>query len=233
MTPASGGLPPPIRRAIAPDPRTCAEIVADDERALRRGTPEVRVAVVADAALSYGVGVRGRPSYLERGAAAGLALVRRTSGGTGVLHAPGDLVWSLVLPRNDPRVGRDFSRAYARLGHGLVRFLKLRAVAARWRPAPGLVPDCCVLSDRGETLAIGDGVLAGAAQHLSARALLHQGMLPLAIDRDLAAGVFSISDLGTLRRLIGLRDLGIGGTPLDLAAQVGESLAEGLALAAP
>lgn len=90
-----------------------------------------------------------------------------------------------------------------------------------------------MLSDRGETLAIGDGVLAGAAQHLSARALLHQGMLPLAIDRDLAAGVFSISDLGTLRRLIGLRDLGIGGTPLDLAAQVGESLAEGLALAAP
>jgi lipoate-protein ligase A len=207
--------------------RACAEILRDDERALRAAAPRVRVSVVADAALSCGVGVRGAPEYVARARSTGLALVRRSSGGTGVVHAPGDLVWSVVLPRSDPRVGRDFNRAYARLGRGLVRFLEANGVAGSWTAPPGVSDGCCVLGHRGEVLAVGARVLGGAAQHVTRDALLHQGMVPLAVDRALARRLFAL-DPADADRLVGLGDLGIVGDPEALAARLADALVSGL-----
>jgi len=206
---------------------TCAENIRTDEVILRRGVPAVRAAVLTDRAVSFGVGVHAEAAYLARAAKAGLPVVRRSTGGTGLLHAPGDLAWSIVLPRTDPRVGNDYVRAYARLGEGVVRFLSERGVTAKWVDPPGADPDYCLLSARGSVLSHQEKVLGGAAQHLAGGALLHSGIVPLELDRDLLRTVFALSPKA-LERLTSLRELGVQGAPEELAWKLAAGLAGAL-----
>jgi lipoate-protein ligase A len=209
----------------ASDRISAARNFLEDERRLRAGGPSVRVAVLSDRSLSVGVGVRGEPAYVRRARDSGLAFLRRSTGGSGVLHLPGDLVWSVVLPRSDPRVGHDFARASGRLGRGVVRFLTDRAAGARWAQAPGWVEEYCVLSSRGEVLSVGSKILGGAAQHATAGTLLHQGMIARRVDPDLLERVFGIVAPGVRDRLAGTEELSISEEPEVLARQLRDALA--------
>jgi lipoate-protein ligase A len=182
------------------------------------------VAVLADRGLSVGVGVPESAAYLARARSEGIAVVRRSSGGTGVLHGPGDLAWSVVLPRDHALVGRDFVHAYDRLGRGAVRFLRARGRTARWDPAPGWSEDCCLLGGRGRVLTVDGRVLGGAAQHASRSALLHHGILPFRLDRPAIARVFDLSSPGPVDHLTGLAEQGVD-RPTEATAR---SLAEAL-----
>ena len=206
---------------------SCVDDVRTDEVVLHRGVPAVRVAVLSDRAVSYGVGVRAEAPFLARAAKEGVPIVRRATGGTGLLHAPGDLAWSVVLPRGDPRVGRDFVRAYARLGEGVVRFLAERRISTRWQEPPGSDPEYCLLSARGLVLKHGDQVLGGAAQHLAGGALLHHGILPLELDRPLLKRLFELST-HSLNRLTSLRELGIVGGSEELAWKLAARISDTL-----
>jgi lipoate-protein ligase A len=213
----------------APDstlgPVTAARNSVEDDRRLRVGRPGVWTAVVSDRSVSVGVGVRGEPGYLRHGIEAGLGTVRRSTGGTGVLHLPGDLLWSVVLPRSDPHVGRDYARAYGRLGSGVVRFLALRGIDARWSAAPGIVDDYCVLSARGEVLTVGAQILGGAAQHATATALLHHGMIARRVDPGLLRTVFGVPAREARERLTGTEELGMTDAPELLARALASALA--------
>jgi lipoate-protein ligase A len=187
---------------------SCAENIREDERLLRAGLTTARVGVLADQAITVGVEVRLSTSYLARARASGLTVERRTSGGTAILHAQGDIAWSLVLPRGDPRVGRDYARAYGRLGSGVVRFLHERGVSAEWTTSPGLSAAYCLLGPRGSVLSVGERILGGAAQHLTGRALLHHGILPRTLDRSLLARIFNLTEARGLGRLTSLTELG-------------------------
>jgi len=220
-----------LRIAVADADVPCLEDVRADEALLRTGGPVVRVAVLADRALSVGVGVPDQATYLARARAEGIAVVRRSSGGTGVLHAPGDLAWSVVLPRDDPLVGRDFVNAYDRLGRGVVRFLQARGGTARWDPAPGISEYCCLLGSRGRVLTVDGRVLGGAAQHASRAALLHHGILPYRLDRPVLARLFDLEWPGPVDRLVGLDDLGLPRPSASTARSLGETIAHELSSA--
>jgi len=198
------------------------------EGMLRSAAAGVSVGVVLDDAVSYGVAEPESAPYLQRVRADGVATVRRSSGGTGIVHAPGDLVWAVVLPRTDPRVGRDFVRAYDRFGRGLVSFLVERGRASRWVPAPGLTPAYCPLSGRGQVLEVNGQVLAAAAQHVTARALLHHGTLPRTLDRARIARWFDLTSPGPADRLTSLKEQGVDEPPAEVARAVAEHLADGL-----
>lgn len=200
------------------------------EELLARGAPAVRVAVVVGPAVSYGVGVREGAPYLERATALGLPTPRRGGGGTGLLHLPGDLLWCVVLPRHDPRVGGGFARAYARLGRGIVQALEGTGVSVAWAPAAGPSPEYCTLSSRGEVLAHGERIVGGAAQHVTARALLHHGAVSYRVDRSLLAQIFDLPLDGAVARLAGVADLGTLEPPLALAERARAALAADLAL---
>ncbi len=130
----------------------------------------------------------------------------------------------MVVPREDPKVGRDFVRAYARLGDGVVRFLRSHHVSAEWTAPPNLSAGYCVLSGRGEVLAVGPRALGGAAQHLSRTALLHQGMIPLEVDRGRIAELFDLPAAMLSERLTGLRELGVRDPPAALAQELAREL---------
>jgi lipoate-protein ligase A len=206
----------------------CADEFREDEELLRTGAPAVRVVTLADVAVSYGVGVRSDAPYLGRARAAGVAVARRSSGGSGVLHGPGDLAWSVVLPRRDPRVGRDFVHGYGRFGAGAVRFLERFEIPAHWAPAPGVSEGFCVLSRRGRVLSADGRVLGGAAQHVTRDALLHQGMIPLSVDRGRVSDLFELAPSLVAERLVGLEDLGIVTSSKELAARLAVDLSDAL-----
>jgi len=197
---------------------------------LRRAVPAVRAAVLVDRAVSYGVGVPPGAAYLGEAARAGVATVRRSTGGTGVLHAAGDLAWAVVLPRSDPRVGTGYVHAYARLGAGVVDFLGEQGLSSGWVDPPGSDPDYCLLSARGSVLSVEKKVLGGAAQHVSPDALLHTGIVPMELDRPLLRTLFRLSTR-SLERLTSLRELGVDGTPESLAWKLAAHLSDALARA--
>lgn len=225
---------PEERLSAAPDapgaPRvtvavSAAQEFAEDERMLRRATPGLRVSSFGERAVSYGVGIRPTSAYLRRAEAAGIPTARRTTGGSGVLHLVGDLAWSVVLPRSHPSVGRDFVRAYDRIGRGVVRWLSAAGVPAEWTPAPGVNPDYCVLSGRGQVLTVHGRILGGAAQHLTGVALLHQGMVARTVDRPLVGRLFGIGETSLLERLTGLEEVGITSPAEPAAHELAEELA--------
>lgn len=185
-----------------------AENVRADASLLREATVGARVAVLGDKAVSVGVGVDPSAPYLARAREEGLPVVRRTSGGTGLLHAPGDLAWAVVLPRGDPRVGRSYVTDYPRLGTGAVLFLETMGIRAQWVPSSGTSSTYCTLGRRGYVLMVDDRILGGAAQHLTRDALLHHGILPRTLDRPLIERVFDLPALGGTDRLTSLEELG-------------------------
>lgn len=208
---------------------SAAEYAVDDERALRLGRPAARVAVVRDRAVSFGVGVRLDPGFLGKAEREGVPTIRRTSGGSGLLHEPGDLFWSIVLPRTDPRAGADFRRAFGRLGTGAVRFLARRGLAAAWTAAPGAAPDYCTLSERGEVLSVDGRIVGGAAQHVTSSALLHHATISTELDRSTIDRLFDLPSPGPTQRLASLRELGLTEPPEELGTDLADAILDSLA----
>jgi lipoate-protein ligase A len=205
-----------------------ASALAVQEDLLRVGKPAVHVTVLEWTVLSYGVGVPPGAGYLLRAQEQGVSTARRSSGGTGILHLAGDLVWGVVLPRSDPRVGPDYVRAYSRFGAGLLPCLASRGHEAAWVPAPGLSTEYCPLSDRGQVLVVDGKVVGAAAQHVTSRGLLHHGALSIRIDREMVGRLFSFADPSIPAHLSGLWEQGLRVDPERLASEIAHALVNAL-----
>ncbi|HEV8049833.1 MAG TPA: hypothetical protein VGP88_04505 [Thermoplasmata archaeon] len=206
-----------------------AENDARDRADLALGHPKVRVARVSAPALSLGVGQSMATPAARRARALGLPVFRRSTGGTGVLLGDGDVVWSIVLPRSDPRVGRDFVHAYPRFGHGVIRTLASFGVEAEWGPALGLSEEYCFLGSRGMALTVGGRVLGGAAQHATRSAVLHHGVLPHTIDRQRLEALFGLAPAYSEPKLTTLLEVVPSVNPLSFASRLGDMIGDSLA----
>ncbi|MDE1821344.1 MAG: lipoate--protein ligase family protein [Euryarchaeota archaeon] len=207
-------------------PRSGEEVISGDEELLRQGSPVVRVGRFREPVVSVGVSQKGREPFVDRAAEAGLPVVRRVSGGGPLLHGPGDLFWSLVLPRAHSLAGAGFVRNYARLGAGWTTFLATHGISAGWASPPAANEGYCLLSSRGEVLASGGKVLGGASQHVTHRALLHHGCVSRTLDRELLSRIFGLQR-EELARLTSLEELGGACGPAELSA-LAQHLARGL-----
>jgi lipoate-protein ligase A len=204
------------------------EYASGDEELLRLAGVRVRVALLNERCVSFGVRVDENAPYLRRAAAERIPTVARRTGGTGLLHERGDLAWTVVLPRDDPRVGTAYTRAYARLGRGPVRWLADRGIDASWAPAPGVAPEYCTLGDRGSVLSASGRILGGAAQHVAGSGLLHHGTVSMTVDRAAIDRLFGLPDPSPSARLGGVRELGVRGPAPDLARALAEAIASDL-----
>lgn len=215
---------PPVPLVERLDP---AANLARDEELLRLGGPSLRVAILTSPAVSTGIGRPLDPAARRASELAGLPVLVRGSGGGALLHLPGDLVWSLVVPRSHPLAGPGFAEGYPRLGAGVVRFLEARGVRATWAEPFDVSESYCLLSSRGRVLVAGGRALGGAAQHLSATELLHHGVLPRRVDRDRIRELFGLGP-ELVERLVGLEELDVEGDADELARGLRDALADQL-----
>ncbi|HEV2449431.1 MAG TPA: hypothetical protein VGU43_03355, partial [Thermoplasmata archaeon] len=183
------------------------------EAALRAGVPQIQVSWLADEALTLGASQREDVPSAQRARAAGIPLLRRGSGGTGVFFGEGDLAWAVILPRTDVLVGRRFGSAYAPLGAGVVEWLARSRVSARWRASAGSEPELCLLGARGEVLDSAGRVLGGAAQHVTSTTLLHEGIVLSRLRPERLAALFGLSHARLEAELVGLHELGLAREP--------------------
>ncbi len=202
-----------------------------EEAVLRRGVRGAHVATVLDGpVVSVGVAVPTGSRFPTESRSAGVPVVRRQTGGTALLHGSGDLLWSIVLPRSDPKVGRDFARAYDRLGAPVVTFLRSEGLDAEWVASPGVSDEYCTLGLRGKVLSAQGRILGGAAQHATSAAVLHHGAISWTVDRPALGRLFCDRGEELAGRLAGLAELGLRGPPdrfveplaRELAAFVGD-----------
>ena len=163
-----------------------------EHEALQAGEPAVLAGRMRGPAVSVGVSERIRPELEAECRKLDLPLLRRSTGGTGVLHHRGDLVWSLVLPRTHPAVGPDFVRAYERLGGPVRDALRSSGIEAAWTGPLARSDRFCLLGPRGQVLTVGGRALGGAAQHATGRALLHHGIVVERPARPLLAALFGV-----------------------------------------
>jgi lipoate-protein ligase A len=202
---------------------TAAENLRRDEAFLRQGVAEARVAILSDRTVSLGVGESLDDPTARAARTEGLPMVRRSSGGTGLLHLPGDLVWSVVLPRNDARVGLGFVRSYARLGAPVVEFVRSLGPTAAWTGPIGRSERHCLLGARGEVLTVSGRALGGAAQHVTGTNLLHHGVVNVDLDRPALRRLFGL-DEATADQVTSLRDLGVREPPTELGRRLRDAL---------
>lgn len=208
-----------------PGPSTGVAAEMDkQEELLHEAAPSVSVSLVHEPSLSFGVGVALDAPYLRRARAHGLATAARTTGGTGVIHLPGDVLWAVVLPRTDRRLGRGFVHAYGALGQGVVDGLGELGIRADWVDAPGLSEEYCALSARGQVLSVEGRIVGGAAQHATSKALLHHGFVSWEVDRDLVERLFDLPGEGPALRLGGVAGLGTAREPVAVAGALERAL---------
>jgi lipoate-protein ligase A len=182
------------------------------------------VGIVDRAGVSAGVSVDAESPALLRARGAGLPVSRRTTGGTIVVASPGDLVWSLVLPVASEGADRPRLHAYARLGEGVTRWLERSGVRASWGEAFGYSDEFCLLGPRGSVLVADGRALAGAAQHRSAHALLHHGLIVRTIDRRRLARLFAMDPRVLRQTTTSLEELGVMAPAAELARRLADSL---------
>jgi len=200
--------------------------VDHDEAILRSAQTAARVGVLINISVSLGV---AEPDGVPAAATArrlGIPVVRRATGGTGLLHLDGDLTWSIVLPRHHPLLPKDFVHAYSALGAGVVRFLAELDIEAEWSRPFGIVDSFCLLGPRGQVLTVNHHAIGGAAQHVTRTALLHQGMVSYRLDGDLLHRMFDLDERLVSRYLTSLRDQGVAEPPHVLGARLLELLSE-------
>lgn len=179
-------------QVVVSPPLPVNAILERSDDALRGGRPTIFVGTCDERAVTLGFAQKEGTAEEARAKELGIAVLRRSSGGVGLLHETGDVFWSVVLPRESPHVGRDFINAYPRLGSGMTRFLREKGLDASWEKTPSLSKNYCTLTGRGYVLSSGGRVLGGASQHLAGGYILHHGTVSCSLDREFISAVFGL-----------------------------------------
>ena len=221
----SAGADPPWEGAV-----DGAQNLALDDELLRAARSSVRAAVLASDSVSLGVGQPNDEPAALRALRLGIPVLRRTSGGTGLLHRAGDLTWSIVLPRGDPRAGTRFHLSLPtarRGGRGVAsRTPALRRMVRAVRVVGPLLPP-----GFARTRSDGWGPRdRGAAQHVTSSALLHQGTVSYRIDRPLLAHLFDLEETALRSSVSSLVDEGVRTSQVTLRDALLEHLRTSSAL---
>lgn len=174
-------------------------------------------------AVVLGYAQSARQADLEACRRLGMPVLRRVTGGTGVLHEE-SLCLSLGLPVGNP-LAAGVHGLYGTFVSVVEGVLSSWGVPVRrWHPADGSPrrrSPLCFEDHQGETLLLDGRKVLGCAQTRRLRACLVHGVLPLSLDAEAAAAVFRMDPL-RVRNAMAPVPLPPGVSPLLL----GERLAE-------
>lgn len=174
-------------RLLRSAPAGGATNMAVDEAILRAVAaglvpPTLRFYAWEPACLSLGRAQRIANVDVEALRAANFGLVRRPTGGKGILHVD-ELTYSVVAPEAEQRVTGDILESYRRLSVGLARGLErlgvVGVVADRRWGGNRLEGPVCFETPSDYEITFGGRKLVGSAQMRSRGVVLQHGALPL------------------------------------------------------
>jgi lipoate-protein ligase A len=155
--------------------------------------PTLRLYRWEPAAVSLGYAQqRAAPVNLAACARAGLAVVRRPTGGRAVLHL-GDLTYAVAVPRRGPWADRSVAatcRAFHEAVAAGLRRLGVPVEVSGRRP-PGSGGPFCFATVSSHEITVHGRKLVGSAQRRFRRAILQHGSVQLILDRNLLAALAS------------------------------------------
>lgn len=124
-----------------------------------------------------------------------LEVVTRPTGGRALLHAEGDLTYSVILPSNHPVARRTLLESYEVISSCILRALQAVGADSRFAPAPEKgsapsVPGACFEEHQVETLLLDGRKVCGSSQARKRGAILQHGAIPMRMDYPLQAALF-------------------------------------------
>lgn len=125
----------------------------------------------------------------------GLDVVTRPTGGRALLHAEGDLTYSVILPRSHPVAGLPLVTSYEVISGCVLRALRAVGAASELAREPEkgsapMVPGACFEEHQVETLLLEGRKVCGSSQARKRGAILQHGAIPMRIDYELQARLF-------------------------------------------
>jgi len=147
--------------------------------------PTLRLYAWEPACLSLGYGQLLADVDIPRLEGRGWELVRRLTGGRAILHAD-EITYSVITPRDEPRMAGTVLESYSRLAAALVEALHLLNLPVGVQEFAGTgartpTPVCFEVPSTSE-ITIGGKKLVGSAQARRKEGILQHGSLPLTGD---------------------------------------------------
>ncbi len=197
-------------RILLDPPKRGHENMARDEALLAEGTPTVRLYAWKPATISLGRAQTEADIDTKAAHEWGLDIVRRATGGGGILHNETEITYAVILPLDWPQMPRDIAGSFAYLSQAIVNTLQSFGVDAQIESVPESTRDAlCYVRKQGTNVVVNHRKISGGAQRRTATHILQHGTLILDRDEDRTARIFR-ENVDTIRtRVTSLAEEGL------------------------
>jgi lipoate-protein ligase A len=187
-----------------------AENMRRDEVLLTRAEPALRIYGWAPETVSLGNSQTEADLDLDAVRAYELDVVKRRTGGGGILHSASEVTYAVVVPLGYPGLPGDLPRSFGFLSTGVVAAIRDLGLAAELESVPDLTRDAlCYVRQQGTNVVVGGKKISGGAQRRTRSAVLQHGTVIVERDERRLAAVFR-ADVETIcARVTSLRDQGL------------------------
>ena len=184
--------------------------MARDVALLGEAVPTVRLYGWRPACVSLGRAQTEEDVDVEAARAYGFDVVRRATGGGGILHNEEEVTYAVVLPLDHPGLPRDITGSFAFLSAGVVEALRALGLPAEIESVPDNTRDAlCYVRKQGTNVVVRGRKISGGAQRRSDKAILQHGTIIVRRDEERSARVFRTPIDDIRARVTSLEDEGI------------------------
>jgi len=214
--------------AVLDGPCTGAENMRRDELLLERAVPVLRLYGWAPEAVSLGNSQTEHDVDAAAVREFGLDIVKRGTGGGGILHNATEVTYAVVVPIDFPGLPRDLPRSFAYLGQGVIVALRRLGLPAELESVADLTREAlCYVRKQGTNVVVHGKKISGGAQRRTRSAVLQHGTIIIDRDEHRLSRVFRTDPATVCARVTSLRREGVDAsrdvvieTLLDSFAQV-------------
>lgn len=162
---------------------TAAENMRRDELLHAAARPIVRLYGWKPEAVSLGNSQSEADIDLDVVREYGLDIVKRGTGGGGILHNAVEITYSVVLPIQHPQLTANIAESFGLLSRGVVNALRALALPAELESMPDRTRDAlCYVRVQGTNVMVRGRKISGGAQRRTKWAVLQHGTV--IVDRD-------------------------------------------------
>lgn len=200
-----------------------------DEVLLARAEPALRIYGWAPETVSLGNSQTEADLDLDAVRSYGLDVVKRSTGGGGILHSASEVTYAVVVPFGYPGLPGDLPRSFGFLSSGVIGAMRDLGLLAELESMPDLTRDAlCYVRKQGTNVVVSGKKISGGAQRRTRSAVLQHGTVIVERDERRLARVFR-ADVETIcARVTSLRDQRIAATRDELIAALVSGFARAL-----